>query len=179
MPRGTRAVREVNGSDAGPVMTMIFPATEFLTSSCWCGLKLVLVPQRDVLEGLTMSCDRGNCVDPTGHHDPGELVYDNGSASVGTGSSDPHARLRPFTYEEIANVVPTYVLRTRAWKPRLKAEAEVPRQDLDLWDRAVRRDVIKGWHEQGKTAKWIAHLLGLAVHTVYDDINWLRKKGML
>lgn len=177
MPRGLRAVRgyERDGvhdrwGDGGSTTTLLSPACEKLESVCWCGLTLLLVDQQDVLDLITYSCHRRDCLDPDGNYIPGQKTTIGGQG----GSGRETRRFRQFEIQHnVIREVPP-LRQVRYCVPAIKREARTTGFDL-----ALRREDVRHLWQQGKSIKDIAAALTLAFHTVNNDLAWLRKNGRL
>lgn len=178
MPRGTQAVRgqERLGShdgfgNPGSLISMVMPDCEKLVSVCWCGRKFLLVSQRDVVSLITYSCNKASCLDPAGNHVPGEITKLHGQTEAGM-------RFGPFITgpDDLLQVAPLAPIRTFA--PQIKWELSHQSRSSGF-DVAVRRETLVELWTQQKDVGSIAIELGVSKATVYSDVAWLKKKGLL
>ena len=168
MPRGTRAVHGVEapltihgtGNPGGDYAIM--QESDWLAVECWCHACIVAVPYYEFrYMELTRSCGKFSC---RGKHEP------FGPPRLGY-------VLPPQVPHELAK----WLTKHGVPKPRYPRHVTVRRRPPKPLPThlAERRDRIEAAYRLSPKPLLIARALNLALHTVNNDIQWLRRHKRL
>lgn len=164
MPRGTRALSKVAGTEgASRPFTMMIRA-ERVASVCWCGRRYVEVPTLAVWRGNTATCGLSICRAPDGREPAdGELIELDGTSRVKlmTGKAIPE----PSYTESDGQIHEKRVLRRAGRLPAVKVVA--------------RRNRVQEMYGQQMHVLDIALALDVPTYTVKNDLSWLVRHGKI
>lgn len=177
MSRGTRALHEVGGFDgAGSSDSFAhFIREHWLATHCWCDTAVVMIPRVLVLDGVTGTCGRAGCDAPPGTTPvvQGPVVTQRNGGWMPVERGAAWRRARRWTEVPVMNDAEVERNRRDAFKPY--GLAGRPR-DPDV---ALRRDMVAGLIEQGRSRMDIAVELDVPYYIVNMDVQLLNRRARL
>ncbi len=178
MPRGTRAVHDNDGAMTGVAGVEATIMTEWsIDVSCWCEQYVVRIPYQVWRKHcITGSCGAEECNNPY----PGGF-----NARVFDIVSQSKTKAEPFLFElpDMYSRPPLRMLRnadreSRQGEPELRAGVRrcYRRHETSSMPVDVRRDMVRVMWSENKRKIDIADELGVPVHTVNNDLMWLKRR---
>jgi hypothetical protein len=168
MPRGTRSVHgieapyAIHGTGAGGGDYAVMVDSDWLPIQCWCRTYVVAVPQYELrYMNVTRSCGRQDCRGPHEPFGPPRSSY--------------------ILPTNIPTELDKWLAKNGVRKPRYPRHVHVRHKPVRQVPTAVarRRDMVEAAWRLSPSPLVLARALDLPLHTVNNDLMWLRRQRRL